>query len=149
MKRIQAFAVSRMFLAALYMSFIASGIAQAQSDLSAFTGKFTLATQVLWGESVLSPGDYTIAVGFANGSILALVRNGKGRPIARFMGGIDSGKKSSGNALLVKEKAGQLHVYSLAIATLGKVLVYDPALAREAVLDARAPQTVPVMFAKR
>jgi hypothetical protein len=149
MKRIRRFEVSKMLLATLCMSFIASGIAQAQSDLSAFTGKFTLTTQVLWGKSVLSPGDYTVAVGSGNGSTWALVRDGKGRPIARFRSGIDSGKKSAENALLVKEKAGQLHVYSLAIATLGRVLVYDPALAREAVLEARAPQRVPVMFAKR
>jgi hypothetical protein len=149
MKKIQRFEVSKMLLATLCMSFIASGIAQAQTDLSAFTGKFTLTNQVLWGESILSPGNYTIAVGSANGSTWALVRDGKGRPIARFMGGIDSGKKPAENALLVKEKAGQLHVYSLAIATLGRVLVYDPALAREAVLEARATQTVPVMSAKR
>jgi hypothetical protein len=149
MKRIQRFGVVKMLLATLCMSFVASEILQAQSDLSAFRGKFTLTSEVLWGKSVLSPGDYTVAVGSASGSTWALVRDGKGRPIARFKSGIDSGEKPADNALLIKEKAGQLHVYSLAIATLGRVLVYDPALAREAVLEARAPQTVPVMFAKR
>jgi hypothetical protein len=149
MKRIQGFEVSRMLLAALCMSLVAAGIAQAQSDLSAFVGKFTLTNQVLWGEIVLSPGDYTIAVGSANGSTWALVRDGKGRPIARFMGGIDSGKKCPGNALLVSERSGQLHVHSLALASLGKVLVYDPALARQVVLEARAPQKIQLTSAKR
>ena len=32
---------------------------------------------------------------------------------------------------------------------LGKVVVYDPVLAREAVMEARAPKTVTVMLAKR
>jgi hypothetical protein len=149
MKRIQRFEVSMMLLAALCMSFIAAGMAHAQSDLSAFTGKFTLTNQVLWGETVLSPGDYTIAVGSVNGSTWALVRDGKGRPMARFMARIDSGEKPAQNALLVKEKAGQLHVYSLAIASLGRVFVYDPALAREAILEAHASQEVQVTLATR
>jgi len=40
-------------------------------------------------------------------------------------------------------------VYALTLASIGRVLVYDRALAREAVMEARAPQTVPVMLAKR
>jgi hypothetical protein len=32
---------------------------------------------------------------------------------------------------------------------LGKVLVYDPVLAREAVMEVRAPKTVTLMLAKR
>jgi hypothetical protein len=63
--------------------------------------------------------------------------------------GIDGGRTSAGNALLIKEKGGQLCVYSLALASLGKVLVYDPGLARHAVMEARASQTVPVILAKR
>jgi len=69
--------------------------------------------------------------------------------VARFVSGIDGGRIYTGNALLINQKRGQLPVYSLALATLGKVLVYDPLLAREVVLEARAPQTVPVILAKR
>jgi hypothetical protein len=65
------------------------------------------------------------------------------------MSGIDDGRTNAQNALLIREKGGQLRVYSLALASLGKVLVYDRALAQEAVMEARAPQTVPVMLAKR
>jgi hypothetical protein len=53
------------------------------------------------------------------------------------------------NALFLKEKNGRLQVYSLAIADLGMVLIYNPALAREAVLESQASRTVPVMWAKR
>jgi len=37
------------------------------------------------------------------------------------------------NALLVKEKDGQLTVHSLSLTDLGMVLFYDPSLAREPV----------------
>jgi len=147
MQKVQRFAVSKMLLAVLGIGLIFAGIAQAQ--IPTFTGKFTLTTQVQWSRTVLQPGDYTVTVESINAPTPALIRDGNGRPVARFISGIDDGKPSTRNALLIREKGGQLRVYALALANLGKVLVYDPALAREAVLEARAPQTVPVMLAKR
>jgi hypothetical protein len=148
MKNKQALAVSKMLFLALVISFIA-GIAQAQSDLPAFTGKFTLTNQVLWGDIALQPGNYTITIGCSGMPTFALIRDSKGRPVVRFVSGIDGGRTRAGNALLISQKGGQLRVYSLALASLGKVLVYDPVLAREAVLEARANQTVPVTLARR
>jgi len=49
----------------------------------------------------------------------------------------------------LKEKEGQLCVHSLVLAGLKTVLVYDPVLARESVLEARASQAVPVMWAEK
>lgn len=135
--------------AALLMSLLLIATSQAQTDLAVFTGKFMLGNQVLWGETVLQPGDYTITIGSSSMPTFALVRDSKGRPVARFVSRIAGGQTSAGNALLIREKDGQLRVYSLALRSLGRVLVYDPALAREAVLEARATQTVPVMLAKR
>jgi hypothetical protein len=140
---------SHVLAAALLMNLCLIATSQAQTDLAVFTGKFTLANQVLWGETILQPGDYTITIGSRSIPTFALVRDSKGRPVARFVSGIDGGKVGAGNALLIRQQRGQLRVYSLAVASLGKVLVYDPVLAREAVLDARALQTVPVMLAKR
>jgi hypothetical protein len=114
-----------------------------------FAGKFTLTDQVQWGKSVLQPGDYTITIGSTRMPIFALVTDSKGRPVARFMSGIEGGRIGSGNALLIREYGGQMHVCCLELASLGKVLVYDPALARAAVLEARAPRTVPVLLAER
>ena len=148
MKPVQGLAVSKILLA-VRIIVIAAGIAQAQTDLPTFTGEFTLTTHVLWGKTVLRPGNYTITVGSSSMPSFALVRDSKGRPVARFMSVIDDGKTSAGNALLIREKNGQLRVYALALASLGEVLVYDPALAREEILEARTPQTVPVMLAKR
>jgi hypothetical protein len=140
---------SQMLAVALLMSFFSTATSQGQSDFTVFKGKFTLANQVLWGKTVLQRGDYTLTIGSSSMPTFALVRDSKGRPVARFVSRIDGGRTSASNALLIREKEGQLRVYALALRSLGRVLVYDPTLAREAVLEARSPQTVPVMLAKR
>jgi hypothetical protein len=127
MKRVQGLVVSKALFAALSVGLIFAGIAQAQ--IRTFTGKFTLTS--------------------INAPTAALIRDGNGRPVGWFTSGIDGRKTSTGNALLIRDKHGQLRVYALALADLGMVLVYDPALAREAVMEARVPETVPVMLAKR
>ena len=147
MKRAQELSVSKVLFAALSISLIVVGTAQAQ--IPTFTGKFTLTTQVQWNRTVLQPGDYTVTVESIGAPAAALIRESSGRIVARFISGIHDRKASKGNALLIREKGGQLRVYALALADLGMVLVYNPALAREAVFEARAPRTVPVMLAKR
>lgn len=149
MKNVQGLAVSKMLFATLSISLILVGIAQAQLGVPTFTGKFTLTTQVQWGKTVLPPDNYTITIESSSLPIIVSIRDGSGRPVARFMSGIDNGKTSAGNALLIREKNGQLRVYALALASLGEVLVYDRAFAPEEILEARTPQTVPVMLAKR
>jgi len=148
MKKVQGLAVSKVLFATLSISLIVVGIAQAQMDLPVFTGKFTLTSQVEWGDAVLQPGDYTIIIESSSTLTVAQIRDGKGRA-AGFVLGIDAGKTSARNALQVKQKGGRLRVYALELASLGRTLVYDRALAREAVLESRAPQTVPVIVAKR
>ena len=149
MKRAQGLAVSRILFAALNVGLIIVGIAQAQLSIPTFTGKFTLNTQVQWDKTVLQPGDYTVTMESISVPTAALIRDHSGRPVGRFITTIDSGKPARGNALLIAEKGGQPHVYSLALGGLGRVLVYDPALAREAALEARVPQKVPVILARR
>lgn len=148
MKKVQEFALGRVLLA-LRIILIAAGIAQAQTDLPVFTGKFTLTTQVKWSTVVLRPGDYTVTIENDSRPTIALIMNSEGRSVGRLMCQIVDGPTSAHNELFIRGKDGQFHVYSLNIASLGKMLVYDPALARDAVLDARAPQTVPVMLARR
>jgi hypothetical protein len=120
--------------------------AQAQTT---FTGKFTLTSQVQWGRALLRPGDYTITVESTTSPVRTLIRDSRGRAVGWVISGIYAGEADGGNALHLYPKRGQLHVYSLALTSLGSVLVYDPSLAREAVLEALAPQTVPVILAKR
>ena len=148
MKKVQEFALGKILLA-LDIILIAAGIAQAQTDLPVFTGKFTLTTQVKWSTVVLQPGDYTVTIENDSRPTYALIMNSEGRSVGRLMCQIVDGPTSARNELFIRGKDGQFNVYSLNIPSLGKMLVYDSALAREAVLDARAPQTVPVMLARR
>jgi hypothetical protein len=53
------------------------------------------------------------------------------------------------DALLIKERNGQLIVHSFAVADMRMSLIYDPTLAREKVQEARLSQTVPVIWAKK
>lgn len=135
--------------AGLLISLVLIATSEAQTDLPAFTGTFTLATQVHWNNTALQPGEYTITIGSTSMPIFVLVRDSKGRPVARFMARIDGGRTSARNVLLLQGKSGQLGVYSLALGSLGRILVFDSSLAREAVLEARAPQMVQVTSPKR
>jgi len=148
MKEVRGLAVGKILLA-VRIIVISAGIAQAQTDLPAFTGKFTLTTQVRWSTVVLRPGDYTVTIENNGWPTYAVIRNSEGSSLAQLMCQITDGSTHARNELLIRQKDGQFRVYSMNLGSLGKALVYDPALAREAVLDARALQTVPVMLAKR
>lgn len=148
MRNVRALAVGKILLA-VHIILIAAAMAHAQSDLPSFTGKFTLTTQVRWNTVVLRPGDYTVTLENDSRPAFAIVRDSESRSVARLMCQVVDGQTTARNALFIRKKDGQLRVYALNLGSLGRMLVYDPALAREAVLEARAPQTVPVMLAKR
>jgi hypothetical protein len=124
-------------------------VAQAQTDVPVFKGNFTLSSEVLWGKSVLQPGNYTITVGSSHTPNSILVRSNSGHAVVILVTAIDGVRTGDKNALLITPKNGQLCVYSLVLSDLGRTLIYDPALARQAALQARAPQTVPVTWARR
>ena len=149
MKKVHGLALGRILLAALGLSLIAAGIAHAKTDFPIFTGEFTLVTPVRWNTLVLRPGVYTVTIENEVAPSFAIVKDSEGHILARLMCQIVNGQTSGRNALLIREKDRQFRVYSLSLGSLGKILVYDPALAREATLEARAPQTVPVVLAKQ
>jgi hypothetical protein len=149
MERNQRMTGTALLVAALLTSLLFAGTAGAQGQSPAYVGKFTLANQIHWGKSVLQPGNYTITIRSTGTPIIALVRKADGDAVTHVMSGARSGNTNGVNALLIKEKDGQLTVHSLALADLGMVLIYDPSLARETVQEARANQIVPVMWAKK
>ena len=148
MKRIQRSAVNEMFLGVLCISVMLVGVSQAQSDRLVFVGKLTLDQPTQWGTTLLQSGTYTIGIESTSMPVKVKIRDGRGRAVAIVVSGIDAGKTSDGNRLLITEKGGKPHVYALTLASIGRVLVYDPALA-QAVREARVPQTVPVVLARR
>ena len=139
---------SKVLVTALFVSLLLIVTSHAQTDLPAYTGRFTLAQAIQWNTTVLQPGDYTITIGSTGTPIMALISTISGRPIARVRNWSRSESTNRQNTLLLKERNGRLQVYSLALADLGMVLIYDPALAREAVLESQVSQTVP-LWAKK
>jgi hypothetical protein len=148
MKKAHGF-VFRMVLAALCASAVLLSVPQAHAVAPAFVGNFTLTQPTHWGGTVLPAGSYTISLRSNAMPAIVLITDSKGHHVAQFVSGIVSGNTGTRNALFVKEKGGHPYVYSLQLASLNRVLIYDVSLAQEAVLEARAPQTVPVMLAKR
>jgi len=149
MERNQRMAGTALLVAALLTSLFFAGTARAQGQSPAFVGKFTLPYQVHWGKSVLQPGDYTITIVSAAAPTIASIHNAEGDSVTYVMSGTRSGNINGVNALLIKEKDGQLRVHSLALADMKMILIYDPRLARETVQEARVSQTVPVMWVKK
>jgi|ERR1700722_4321141 hypothetical protein len=139
---------SKVLVTALFVSVLFIVTLHAQTDVPAYTARFTLAQPIQWNTSVLQPGDYTIAIGSTGTPIIALIRTVSGRSVAILRNWSRSERTNGKNALLLKERNGRLQAYSLALADLGMVLIYDPALAREAVLESQVSQTVP-LWAKR
>jgi hypothetical protein len=140
---------TKMLLATLVMSLLCVGTVQAQGGLAVYRGQFTLSYQVHWGQSVLEPGAYTITITSTGTPSMVLIRKADGNGVALVVSRVNSSATNGINALLLKDKDGQLTVHSLSLANLGMVLIYDPSLARESVQEARVSRTVPVMLAKR
>lgn len=138
----------KMMLATLVLSLLFVGTAQAQGDLTVYFGMFTLAHQVQWGKSVLPPGNYTITINSTATPVIALIHKVDDHLAIRVMSRARDDKTNGVDALLIKEKDGQLTVHSLSLAKLGMVLIYDPRLAQEPVREARVSRTVQVMSAR-
>lgn len=140
---------SKVLASALFVSLLSIVTLHAQIDVPAYKGKFTLAQQIQWNTTILQPGDYMITIGSTALPVFALISTASGHPVARLMNWSWSESTNGKNALLLAEKNGRLQVHSLALADLGMVLIYDPALVRQSVLESQVSQTVPVMWAKR
>jgi hypothetical protein len=134
----------RMSLAALVMSLLYIGTVQAQ--IPVYRGQFTLPYQVHWGKSVLEPGDYTITIQSAAIPTIALITTADGKGGTHVVTGVHGEPTKGVNALLLKDKDGQLTVHSLSLADLRMALIYDPPLARESDQEARVSRTVTVMW---
>jgi hypothetical protein len=150
MRKNQRIPGSEILVAALLISFFFVGTSLGQVNIPSFTGSFTLASQVHWDRSVLQPGQYTITVGSPGPPMIALIRDQKGRSVALVATKVRSTNANvETNELLMAEKDGQLCVHSVVLAGIKTTLIYDPALARKAVLESQVNQTIPVMWAKK
>jgi len=133
----------------LFVSLLLIVDLNAQTGLPAYKGRFTLAQPVQWNTTILQPGDYMITIESTGSPVVALISTASGNQIALLRTLSRSDSTNGRNALLLEEENGRLQVYSLSLADLGMVLIYNPALARQTVLESQVSQTVPVMSAKR
>jgi hypothetical protein len=136
-----------LFAAALLATCLFAGSANAQAGIQ---GKLTLPYEVHWGQAVLPAGEYLLTFAHNNTSSMLAIRNAKSLRIVAFESvNIREDSKNGKSALLIGNHRGQRVVYSLRIADLGEAFVYDRALARAAVEEARQPQAVPVVVAEK
>jgi len=138
-----------MFLVALVITplFVGSARAQGTAD-SAYLGKFTLTHQICWGRSLLRPGHYTLTITSSSSPVIVKVQNEDTGESFRVITSVHEEKTSGINGLFLRTKNGQRTVHSLSVPEIGMVLIYEPALAHEPVLETCASQVVPVQLAK-
>jgi hypothetical protein len=137
-----------LFAAALLATILFAGSANAQSP---FKGKFTLTHETRWGKAVLPAGDYILSSD-ANNKIpgLLVIRDAKSLHAVAYEP-INNAQDSTGgeSALLIAVRGSQRVVHSFRVAELGQTFIYDRTLARRAVEEARQPQAIPVIVAKK
>ena len=149
MKNLRAIAISKLFVAALVMTVVFVGRAQAQGTDTVYRGTFTLTQQIHWGKSVLRPGHYTMTMTSIGNPAIVKVQNEDSGEAFRVVTAVREETTAGTSALFLQAKDGRATVHSLSLPQLGIVLIYEPTLAREPVLEARARQTVPVLLAKK
>ena len=139
---------SKVLVTALFAGLLSIASLHAQA-VSAYEGRFTVAQPIQWNTTVLQPGDYVITIPTAGSIVMASVKTASGDPVAFLMNRGENDTTNHRNTLLLKEKDGRMQVYSLVLADLGKVLIYNPALAQKALLESKGSQTLPLVLAKR
>lgn len=123
--------------------------APAQMGPARYVGRFTLQSSVHWGRSILQPGTYTVTIWSKEAPVIALISDSQGRAVTFVTSGTRSRRTDGLNALLIREKDGQLRVSSLALADLGIDVIYDRASTQERPQEAHVSQTVPVLWATK
>lgn len=137
-----------LFATVLLATCLLAGSANAQGP---FQGKFTLPYKAHWGQAVLPPGDYHLALTVDNaGTEILVIQNVKSLRTVVEPVMIRDGKTKGETALLIGASGGQRIVYSLRIAELGETFVYErPPGGGGAIAVVRQAQVIPVLVAKQ
>ena len=118
---------------------------------SLFEGKFTLTHEVHWGEAVLGPGAYSLALDQSTQTII--IRDAStGRLVAREFANPDYYKADRADSkLLVAVRGRQRVVYSVQVAGLGKIFqqAHPFAMSRRAAEEARNAEAIPIEVAQK
>jgi len=116
-----------------------------------YRGSFTLPFDASWGSTTLPAGDYLLRFEDVGSRAFLVVKETKsGRDVA-FLTPVTTNETTptGQSALLVAKTGNQRVIYSLRLAELGEVFVYDSKAAREEVQEASHTQTVPIIAMKK
>jgi hypothetical protein len=117
---------------------------------SLFTGTFKLTNEVQWGNAVLSPGSYTLALDQPTHTIM--IRDAQtGKIVAREFAAASYYKAGSDSELLIAVRGNQRVVYSVRLADLGEVFqqAHPFAASGRASEEVRNTEAIPVELAKK
>jgi len=132
----------------------AAGLFGSQANAQAgFQGKLALPYEVHWGQATLPSGDYLLSFEHITMTMPAklVIRDAKTLRIVAYEDiGIRDDSVKGTSALLVGRQGTQRVVYSLRIAELGTIFVYErPPAQGGALEEARQTQAIPVLVAKK
>ena len=128
MKSTQILTTAKLLLAILVFSFLASGMAAAQST---WKGTFQLNDELRWGTAVLSPGSYTLTIESAQMPMVAMIRSANGKTVAFATTSISNDLISKNSSILIVGTGAQRQVRSLNLPLLGLSLEYRPTTVKE------------------
>jgi hypothetical protein len=140
-------ASSKLFLGILLSVCFLATAAQANP---LFTGTFKLTNEVHWGNAVLGPGAYSLALDEPTRAII--IRDAQtGKIVARESARPGDNTDSDDSQLLITVQGDQRAVYSVRLAGLGEVFqrARPFASSRRAAEEARNAETIPVEVAKK
>jgi len=120
---------------------------------AAFQGIFKLSHEVRWGNAVLPAGEYFLRVEYSGPATLVTIGEAKTRETIAFFVSVASEGNKDGkgeSALLIGVRDGQATVHSLKLNQLNTVLIFDPVLAHDRVIElAGRTQAVPLIALKK
>lgn len=117
---------------------------------SLFTGKFKLTNEVHWGNNVLGPGAYLLALDQRTHTII--IRDAQtGKIVARVYARTNYNEDTADSELLIAVRGRQRAVYSVQVAGLGEVFnqAYPFGARGRAAEEARKAEAIPVEVAKK
>jgi hypothetical protein len=116
-----------------------------------YRGSFTLPFDARWGSTTLPAGDYMLRFEDVGSRAFLIVKETKsGRDVAFLTPATTNETTPAGqSALLVAKTGNQRVIYSLRLAELGEVFVYDSKAAREEVREASHTQSIPIIAMKK
>jgi hypothetical protein len=140
-------ASSKLFLGILLAVCLLATAAQANP---LFTGTFKLTNEVHWGNAVLAPGAYSLAVD--QRTLTIIVRDAQtGKIVARELARPDYNADNDASEMVVAIQGNQRTVSSVRLAGLGQVFqqAHPFAASRRAAEEARNTEAIAVEVAKK